>query len=479
MTRATLWSMLILGALFEADRLAATEPQWPQFRGPGSRGIAAQGHYPSRLRATENLLWKTALPAGQSSPCIWNDRIFLTGLTAGTLETLCLDRRSGKILWRQTAPVEQLEAFESPGGAAAATPVTDGRRVYVYFGSCGLLCYDFSGKRLWTHPLPQPITGWGAAASPILAGGLLVLKCDQDVGSYVLAVDPRTGHQVWKIERPRFRRSYGTPIVWRHGENSELPDELVIPGALELAAYALHNGRERWLLRGLPADMCTTPVTGDGLLYVAAWGPGGDAPSRLQLPPFAAALAQYDKDKSGGLTEDEVPQGPVQRDFGEVDADKNGQVDATEWQHATDWFARTENALLAIRPGGRGDVTATHVAWKQTRGLPYVPSPLYYQGRIYLIKNGGIMSCFDAQRGTRLFQGRLGGVGRYHASPVAGDGKIYVASRRGMIVVIAAGDHLQVLAKNDLGEELSATPALVANTIYIRSAKHLYAFGAE
>lgn len=140
MTRATLWSMVILGALFGANRLAATEPQWPQFRGPESRGIAAHGHYPSRLRAADNLRWKTVLPAGQSSPCIWNDRIFLTGLSAGTLETLCLDRHSGKILWRQTAPVKQLETFESPGGAAAATPVTDGQRLYVYFGSCGLLC---------------------------------------------------------------------------------------------------------------------------------------------------------------------------------------------------------------------------------------------------------------------------------------------------------------------------------------------------
>ena len=116
----------ILGALFGADRLAATEPQWPQFRGPESQGVAAHGHYPSHLRAAENLLWKTALPAGQSSPCIWDDRIFLTGLTAGTLDTLCLDRRSGKILCAETAPVEQLETFESPGGAAAATPVTAG-----------------------------------------------------------------------------------------------------------------------------------------------------------------------------------------------------------------------------------------------------------------------------------------------------------------------------------------------------------------
>jgi outer membrane protein assembly factor BamB len=382
-------------------------------------------------------------------------------------------------VWRRSAPVDQIETFKAPGGPAAATPVTDGRYVYVYFGSYGLLCYDFTGNLVWSLPLPKPITGWGAAASPILADDLLVLKCDQDVDSYLLAVDRRSGSTVWRTKRPRFRRSFGTPIVWRHPSAADRVDELVVPGALELAAYDLRDGHERWSVRGLPADMCTTPVAGDGLLFVAAFGPGGSARDRTLLPPFPEALEKYDKDNNARLTRDEVPAGPVTRDYGEVDANKDGWVGEAEWTRAADWFARTENALLAIRPGGHGDVTDTHVLWKQTRSLPYVPSPLYYRGRIYLVKNGGLVACFDAKSGEIRFQGRLPASGTYHTSPTAGDGKIYVASRRGVVMVLEAADNLNVLARNDLQEEISATPALADNKIYVRTSTHLFAFGAQ
>ena len=458
---------------------AADEARWPQFRGPNGRGVAERGTFPVQLDASRNLLFKTVVPKGQSSPCIWDDHLFLTGLTDDTLETLCIDRRDGRIVWRQSVPEGPLETFDAPGGPAAATPVTDGKRVYVYFGSYGLLCYDLAGKPVWRRPLPPPIEGWGAAASPILADDLLVLKCDQDVGSYLLAVDRRNGKPVWKTKRERFRRSYGTPIVWRHPEDAGIPDELVVPGALELAAYDLRDGRERWSVRGLPADMCTTPVTGDGLLFVAARGPGGTASDRLVLPPFPEALKEYDADGNGRLTKDEVPAGRVRQDFDEVDADKNGSVNEAEWKRSADWFARTENGLLAVRPGGRGDVTGTHVLWKQKRALPYVPSPLHYRGRIYLVKDGGIISCYDSKTGEQRFQERLPAKGTYHTSPVAGDGKIYVASRRGVVTVLAADDKLDVLARNDLQEELSATPALVDNKIYVRTAKHLFAFGTR
>lgn len=478
---AAVFGAVVACIVTEVNAAAATDgrPHWPQFRGPDGRGVAERGQFPVRFGLAENLLWKAELPRGQSSPCIWDDYILLTGLADGRLETLCLDRRHGRILWRRAAPADGLETFAAPGGPAAATPVTDGSRVYVYFGSYGLLCYDFTGRPVWSLPLPKPITGWGAAASPILAHDYLVIKCDQDVGSYLLAVDRRSGRPAWRTGRDRFRRSYGTPIVWRHDAASQLPDELIVPGALELAAYDLHDGHQRWSVRGLPADMCTTPVTGSGLLFVSAWGPGGSPGDRTLLPAFADALRQFDRDNNGRLTRDEVPAGPVRRDYGEVDADKDGRVDGAEWTRAADWFARTENALLAIRPGGQGDVTQTHVVWKQTRGLPYVPSPLHYRGRIYLVKDGGILSCFDAGTGEQQFQGRLPATGTYHTSPTAADGKIYVASRRGVVVVLQAGDQLKVLAQNDLKEEISATPALVDDRIYVRTSKHLFAFGRQ
>ncbi len=464
-------AVLCLTIAAVARSAVGDEARWPRFRGANGRGVAESGQYPTKFGPTENVAWKAALPAGQSSPCIWDQHIFLTGYADETLETVCLDRRDGRIRWRRTAPVERMESYEGPGGPAASTPATDGERVYVYFGSFGLLCYDFDGFVQWTLPLPTPITGWGSGVSPILSDGRLFLKCDQDVGSYLLAVDAATGREVWRTRRARFRRSYGTPIVWSH----EAGTELIVPGALELAAYDLGDGTERWSMHGLPADMCTTPTTGGGLLYIAAWGPGADPGRRLLLPPYDKALEQHDANRDGRLTKDEVPEGRARVDYDEVDADKNGWVSAAEWRTASNWFARTDNALLAIRPGGRGDTTDTHVVWKQTRGLPYVPSPLCYRDRIYLVKDGGIASCYDARTGSPLFQGRLGPRGRYHTSPVAGDGKLYVASRNGVVVVFEAAETLEILARNDFGEEIAATPALVDGTIYLRTKHHLYA----
>ncbi len=454
---------------------AQGESNWPQFRGPKGESVAPSGSSPVHFGPATNVLWQVALPAGHSSPCIWGDRIFLTGLEPGKLETLCLDRRDGKVLWRMAAPAEKVEPAHRTGSPASPTPTTDGRSVFVYFGSFGLLSYDFAGRERWRKPMPAPLNEFGTSASPLLAGNLLVVNCDQDLDSYLLAVDRRTGKTVWKTERPEFRRGFSSPYLWRH----EGVEEVVVTGTVWLKSYNLQDGQERWKMRGLARVANASPTSGEGLLFVSSWNIGGDANDRLALPSFAAFAVENDKDKDGKLSHAEFPPGPLRDRFSQIDLNKDGFVTPAEWQVSEEIFTQAENALFAVRPGGRGDISETHRVWKQTRGLPYIPSPLCYGGRVYVVKNGGMASCYDAKTGKTLYQEeRLGALGDYYSSPVAADGKVYFTSQQGAVTVVAAGDNFHVLARNNLGESVMATPAIAEGIIYYRTAGHLYAFGS-
>lgn len=469
---------IAFGAVFSLVALAAPgsgeatrAENWPQFRGPHASGVAAEGNFPEHFGPDTNLVWRASVPSGHSSPCIWEDRIFLTGFDDGKLVVLALDRRDGRVLWRHDLPPGVLERGSGNSHPACSTPATDGERVFVYFGAFGLAAYELDGREAWRKPLPTPITQHGTGTSPVLAGDTLVLVRDQDAGSHALAVDKKTGDTLWKTERPEFRRGFSTPLPWPE----DRPEEVIVAGTLRLAAYDLKDGTERWTVAGLANEMVTSPVAGGGLVFVAGWTPGAGAST---MPSFDALLEQGDRNQDGKLTRDEAPPGPAKQHFLYIDANKDGLVTREEYAAIADIFRRSKNVLLAIRPGGRGDVTASHIAWSQARGLPYVPSPLYYEGRVYLVKNGGLASCFEAASGRVLYlEERLGAIGDYYASPVAAGGKICAASQPGTVVVYRAGDTLDVLARNPLGEEIMATPAIVGDRIYVRTARGLYAFG--
>ena len=456
--------------------IAATAPAaewWPRFRGPDGSGIAANGNFPAHFGFNSNLVWKIAVPPGGSSPCLWESNLFLTAFNDGKLETHCVDRGDGRLRWKQSLDPGKIECGARLGTPADSTPCTDGQRLYVYFAPFGLVCYDFAGKEIWRHPLPTPVTQHGAATSPIVAGGRVLLACDQDVGSFLLAVDARDGRRLWRAERAGYRRGFSTPLLWP----PEKPDVAVLPGTLRLTAYALADGAERWVVAGLPNEMVSSPAFGDGLIFVAGWTPGAGV---SRLPQFDELLAQGDKNKDGILQRDEAPEGPARNHFPYIDADKDGAVTRAEWESLAKIFEQSKNALLAVRPGGFGDVTASQIVWTQTRGLPYVPSSLCYDGRVYLVKNGGMLSCFEARTGRILFlEERLGAIGDYYASPVAAGGQVCVISQQGVAVVLRAGDTLEILARNPLGEQVLATPAIVGNRLYVRTVKNLLVFAAS
>lgn len=453
--------------------LNAATPAWPAFRGPNSSGVAADAKPPVKIGPTNSVLWKVQVPWSPSSPCVWGDQLFLTTFTDGELQTRCYQCKDGKLAWTRGVKAEKLELFHSTESSPATpTPATDGKRLVSYFGSFGLVCYDLEGKELWRHKLPLALSlgGYGSASSPVIAGNLVVINLDRDEQSSLLAVDLTTSKKVWQALRPDAFGSYGTPIIWQSGEDAEV----VVPGSLRLKGYNLKTGKEDWLLEGVSSFACTTPVVGEGLLFFAAWAEGkADAPA----PSWEKFLEEHDKNKDGVVTLDEFDD--ASRDFYRgYDLNRDGKIDKTDWDQIISAYAKGENVLVAVKPGGRGNISQTHVAWKATRGLPYVASPLFYDDRIYLIKNGGMISSFEAQSGKPFYiQERLEAVGNYYSSPVAADGRIYIASLPGKLTVVkAGGDKPQILHQAEFGERIFATPALAGDKLFLRTRSTLYAF---
>lgn len=458
-------------------RLAAAEqavPNWPQFRGANCAGLAQGARPPVKISPTEGVLWKVEVPWSPSSPCVWGEHIFLTTFSDGELQTRCYDRANGRMLWSKGVKPERLENFHhSEGSPAAATPATDGQRVVSYFGSFGLLCYDLQGKEVWRHPLPVALSGgsFGSGTSPIIAGKRVLLNRDQDQNSSLLAVDLETGETIWDAARPDTTGSFATPICW----NNDGVDEVVLASSSRIKGYDLKSGQERWVVEGVTGFVCTTAVIGDGLLFFAGWAPGkADSP----WPQWESVLAKHDKNKDGAVTFDEFD--ASDRDFARaMDVNHDEKITKSDWELVLARIARSENVSLAIKPGGHGDISQTHVAWKFNRGLPYVPSPLFYDGRIYFVRDGGMISSLDAKTGKPFYtQERLGAIGSYYASPVAADGRIYLASLPGKLTVLkAGGDKPEILHQAEFGERIFATPALVGDKLYLRTASQLWAFG--
>ena len=448
----------------------ASEAQWPQFRGVGAAGVAP-GDMPVHFGPESNVVWKISVPGGHSSPCIWNDRIFLTGFAEGQLQLLCLDRADGTVLWRRMLPPGTIERGAQLGNPSTGTPATDGKTVFVYFGSFGLAAFDFQGVEKWRKPLPIPVTQHGAGTSPVLAGDRLLLNCDQDVDSFLLAVDKRSGETLWRTERTNFRRGFSTPLPYP----VEAPREVIVSGTLRLIAYDLSTGKENWSVTGLANEMVTSPISGSGFIFVAGWTPGSGV---SRMPDFGTLLTQADANHDDRLTRNEAPSGPARQHFVYIDANKDGFITRAEYEVIASIFDQSHNVALAVRPGGTGDVTETHVVWKHLRGLPYCSSPLFYDNKIFLVKNGGLATCLDAKTGALLYgEERIGALGDYYSSPVAAGGKLCVISHPGVAAIIRAGEKLEVLARNPLGEQVVATPAIADGTLYVRTKEHLFAFG--
>ena len=444
---------------------AARAAEWPSLRGHNGSGVSDAKAFAVQFGPERSVIWKTELPPGKSSPVVAAGRIFLTGHEQEKLLTLCLDQKTGKVLWRREIARGRTERRNALNDAAAPTPVTDGRQVFVLFSELGLVAYDLEGNEQWRVPLGPFESEHGLATSPILVGDNVIVVADVFLHSHIAAFHKKDGKPSWKTERRDTLGAYATPAVYTPPQG---PVEIVVAGPFEVDGYSAATGEKLWWVSGLGHQPKSVTVIDQDTAYVNMRGWGG------QYPKFSEVLAQLDKDGSKTVSREEISKwGYFARHFAGFDLNHDGLLDESEW---TFQFAG-EEALVAIRLGGRGDVTATHVRWKYKKSLPQTPAPLIYDGVLYLVRDGGIVTSLDPAGGQVLKQGRIKeAVEGFFSSPVAAEGKIYVSSESGKVIVLRAGKEWEKLAVNDLGEDIWATPALLEGRMYLRTQSALYCF---
>jgi outer membrane protein assembly factor BamB len=384
---------------------------WPRWRGPSGQGIVADRSYVDRWSPSERVKWSVAVPgAGNSSPIVWGDRVFLTTAynNGAKLAMLAFRRADGKKLWETPLPIDAPEHAHTKNGHASATPVTDGERVYASFGRNGLAAFDLDGRIVWHRKL-GPINNYhGAAGSPILYKDRIFLYQDHQPSAeqrgFVAAFDRKTGRTIWQSERAE-TVGWGTPVVVRVDDH----DELIVSGQRRVAAYDPDTGRELWTVRGNTFEVIPTPVVGHGLVFCSS-----------------------------------------------------GRAGPT----------------LAIRPGGRGDVTQSNLVWSTPKGSPFVPSGIVHGDLLYLVNDmQSVLTVYEAATGALVYQDRLGVATRegFSASAVAINDKLFFTNDEGETFVVQAGREFKLLHTNTLGERTLASPALVDGVWYWRTATKLLA----
>lgn len=384
-----------------------SEQNWPRFRGPSGQGETRARNLPIKWdKSGENIVWRARIPGhGNSSPIVWDQTVFITSANEGGFERQvhALNRKTGKIIWSETVPAKSPEkGVRDKNGFASSTPATDGERVVAFLGSCGLVCYDFSGQLLWTYDKFKVETGHGAGSSPLIYKDLVILAQDQNkADSIFIAVDKRTGELRWQQTRPK-AMTWSSPIVVHSGDR----DELIVAGGKTVVGYNPLDGESYWTLTGTTVEVVPTVVVGPHLIISA----------------------------SG----------------------RNGPT-------------------IGFRPGGAGDVSATHLAWRTVRGGPHVPSPVLVGNRLFVVNDTGIATCLNSETGELIWQNRI--EDSFSASPIVSNGLIYFPSETGVTYVLRAADEFEIVSQNDLGDPILASPAVVGDQMLIRTKEDLFFIG--
>lgn len=465
---------------------------WPQFRGPNGSGLASDSNPPTEFGPDKNVLWKLDLAAGHSSPVVSGDLLFVTTFDEERreLRVVAIDRHRGKVRWERLVDVDEIEKGHPSFNPASSTPATDGERVVAYFGSFGLVCFDFEGRKQWEVPLPLTKSFAGNAISPVITKDKVILYRGNLVDHFLLAVDKRTGKKVWKTDQAEpFQMELACtalPII--------KDDLLVLHGARSVQGFDLETGQQRWITK-CATTATSTPLFAGGRVIVAAWNKMGEPALRPEFPTFSKLKSDSDANKDGVLDREEfpriwifhrpegveAPQNGASIRFASVDRNKDGVINETEWQRQLNDLERfrrgyINHGLLSLPINGGGVLKDDEIITLETQGIPEVPSPVSDGRYVYLAKNGGQVTCIDLETGKRVYRKRTGGSGTHYASPIIANGHLYIADGRGRIVVMTIGASADLVATNEMEEGVYATPAVVNDCLYVRTFKHLYAF---
>jgi outer membrane protein assembly factor BamB len=465
--------MLVAAVLLWMPCWIASAEEWDRFRGPNGSGVSKSTGYPTEFGPRRNLVWRSAVRDGKSSPVLTRRHIFLTASEGGRLYTQCFDRATGKLLWERFVPRERTESVHAMNHPAAITPVTDGENVYVFFYDFGLLSYSATGELRWQVKLGPHTNGMGHGSCPILADGKVILVLDQMIGSNISAFDQRNGELRWRTSREELE-GWATPLLYQPPGREAV---VVTASRSLLGAHRVSDGKRLWTRTRIAPSMVASPVLDRDTLYFFGYGVD-------EMSPFAPQLQKYDRDQDGRITPEEYGEDPLLSGIGRFQGNRDGVVTQEKWESRMR-ISVAPSSLLSVRLGpdaataGDGH-TLTKELWRYEKSfVAVVPSPLLYDGVLYVVRNGGILTSFDAATGEVAKAARLtGAIGAYSASPVAADGKVYLAGEEGKVAVVKASREWELLALNDLGEACFATPALVDGQIYLRTAQALYRFEA-
>ena len=465
-------SILAFPALLSGDT-----PEWGGFRGNNGIGVVEQGSIPERLDAEKNLRWRVEVPPGYSSPIVAGRNVFMTAEDRDEKEllTLCVDRTTGEERWRAALPFDG----KRPGAnsSAAPSPVTDGERVVAMFHHFGMVAYDLEGEELWRKPMGPFNIPHGLASSPLIHGDTVVQCVDQDGGGVLMALDAKTGEELWKVDRPGVFHGYGTPALWVPDEG---PAQVIVSGSMQVAGYSVADGEKVWWADVGAWQTKPVPIVVGDRCYVSSFMVDL---SEAGLPSMRGSwedtLEKRDENGDGFISKEEWKDPMLQMAWFVIDLDDDGMFGPEDWAYIQATY--TENGgLYAIDLGGRGDVTETHVVWENTerRGLSDTVTPVVMDGVLYLVKDG-LLSTYDCETGEVIGRERVGDSDQYFASPVAAGGRIVTAGLSGQLVVIRAGREWEQLSTSSLDEQVWSTPALTGDTVLVRSQKALYCFEAE
>ncbi len=468
------------------------EKWWPRFRGPDGSGVAGPEARPPLEFDSKNLLWETELPTGFSSPVIWEDKIFLTGSDEDKKEliTICLKRKNGKVLWQRVITADTIENHHSISNVAQNTVATDGENIIACFGSVGLICYDMEGSEKWKYSKPCSEYKYGIASSPVIAGDKVIYINDDVSDRYLLALNKTTGDQIWKT-------NFSDSLASGQGGQSTpcINNNMVIVHILgEVAAYSINDGSRLWGYEVMTEAVGTPIIVGDKVV-VNTWYNLSEADERPPVLDYNGLVQKYDSDKNRKISKDEFPDDlklfqraeilDIEESFvnieifwSELDQNHDGYMDSEEWKVITEWweYYTRPSGLLAINTASNGNLTDSDILWRVTEKVSEVPSPVFYNNRIYMIKDGGFLTCINPETGEKIYQERIGIPGAFIASPVAANGHIYVFGYSGKLIIVKAGDELEIISQHDFEDNIGATPAIIGNTIYIRTKSKLLAF---